>query len=132
MWVKRENGWQSVEPLLLAVRRGPTAGYVTFGTMFEVELVSHEDARAYGMNAESLIVARRTLLVGTLRLRVEAEDELLRGRAAYLKSLGGLSRLDAYNIALAERLDAPLVHRDAEFDRFHAAGKAPGATFLRV
>jgi predicted nucleic acid-binding protein len=107
---KDEEGAQVVEDILDACEAGRAVAYVPFMSLMELEYTT---LREKGPR----IADRALAMVQAWPVeRVESSPEWGR-KAAWVKSQVSLSIADAWNAALALRLDAELVHKDPEFDQ---------------
>jgi len=108
--LKDEEGAEDVEKVLAASSRGQSRTYLPFMSLMGLEYMV---LRQKGQKiAEGVLRLIQTWPVE----RVESSPEW-GSEAALVKSRASLSVADAWNAALALRVDAELVHKDPEFDR---------------
>ncbi|MDA1275793.1 MAG: PIN domain-containing protein [Verrucomicrobia bacterium] len=72
------------------------------------------------------VAPQRLAEVRTLPVQWPHSDDALCSAAAKLKAAHRISFADSFAAALAQRLDATLVHKDPEFDALHGIVKLAG------
>lgn len=105
----KENGFERVQELLKAARRGEVVLHVSFVTLTEVRYILTYDRGE--KQAGRISDAMRKFPVTW-----HHSDDALCMEAAKLKAAHKISFADAFVAATAKRLDATLVHKDPEFD----------------
>jgi predicted nucleic acid-binding protein len=105
----REPGFERVQDLLKAARRGETQLHACFVSLTEVRyILTHDRGQE---KARRISDAIRKFPV-----RWHHSDDALCVAAADLKVARRLSLADCFVAATAQRLNATLVHKDPEFD----------------
>jgi len=105
----REPGFERVQGLLKAARRGETELHASFVTLTEIRYIL-----TYDRGAEK--AARISAAVRKFPVRWHHSDDDLCNAAAALKAAHKVSFADAFVAATAQRLNATLVHKDPELD----------------
>ena len=104
----REPGFERVQDLLKAARRGETELHACFVSLTEVQYILTQDRGAQR-------AARISAAIRKFPIRWHHSGDALCAAAAVLKVAHKLSLADCFVAALAQRLDATLVHKDPEF-----------------
>lgn len=105
----KEPGFERVQELLKAGKRGEVKLHASFVTLTEVRYIL-----TYDRGAEK--AARISAALRKFPVHWHHSDDDLCGEAAKLKAAHKVSFADAFVAATAQRLNATLVHKDPEFD----------------
>ena len=105
----KETGFERVQNLLKAARRGELALHASFVTLTEVRYILTHDRGAQQ-------AARISDAIRKFPVAWHHSDDALCIEAAKLKAAHKISFADAFVAATALRLNATLVHKDPEFD----------------
>ncbi len=111
-----EAGADIVEAHLLEARAGRIALHGSFATLTEVEYITTQE-RGAGDAAEAL---------GKMKawpVQWHHSDDAMCSTAAKFKAAHKLSFADSFVVALAQRLDATLIHKDPEMAALEGAVK---------
>jgi predicted nucleic acid-binding protein len=112
-FLEDEAGADVVETYLLGARNGQTTVHVSFVTLTEVEYITTQEQ---GQAVAVQVLAK----MRAWPVRWHHSDDDLCGAAAKLKAAHRFSFADSFVAALAQRLDAMLVHKDTEFAALQA------------
>lgn len=105
----KEPGFERVQHLLKAARRGDVELHASFVTLTEVRyILTYDRGEAKA--------ARISAALRKFPVRWHHSDDALCEEAAKLKAMHKLSFADAFVAATARRLDATLIHNDPEFN----------------
>lgn len=107
----KEGGFERVQSLLKAARRGEVALHASFVTLTEVRYIL-----TYDRGEEK--ASRISDAIRKFPVTWHHSDDALCVAAAKLKAAHKVSFADAFVAATAQRLNATLVHKDPEFDVF--------------
>ena len=114
--LENEDGAEIVETYLLEARAGNALLHGSFVTLTEVEyIVTQERGGADATEALEKVQA--------WPMQWHHSDDAMCSAAAKLKAAHKLSFADSFVVALAQRLDATLVHKDPEIEALGAAVK---------
>lgn len=112
----KEPGFERVQSLLKAGKRGEVELHASFVTLTEVRYIL-----TYDRGEEK--AARISAALRKFPVRWHHSDDALCDEAAKLKAAHKVSFADAFVAATAQRLNATLVHKDPEFDALKAVIK---------
>lgn len=115
-FLENEEGAEIVEAYLLEGRAGRSALHGSFATLTEVEYIVTQERGA--ADAAEALGKMKAWPVGW-----HHTDDAMCSAAAKLKAAHKLSFADSFVVALAQRLDATLVHKDPEIEALGAAVK---------
>ncbi len=107
--LENEAGADIVETHLLEARAGRAAIHGSFATLTEVEYITTQERNA--TDAGEALAKIKAWLV-----QWHHTDDVMCSAAAKLKAAHKLSFADSFIVALAQRLDATLLHKDPEMD----------------
>lgn len=105
--LENEAGADIVEAHLLEARAGRTALHGSFATLTEVEYITTQER-----DAAAADLALRKMKAWPVQWH--HTDDAMCSAAAKLKAAHQLSFADSFVVALAQRLEATLVHKDPE------------------
>ncbi|MEY2427195.1 MAG: hypothetical protein QOJ40_80 [Verrucomicrobiota bacterium] len=105
----KEPGFDRVQSLLKAAKRGEVDLHASFVTLTEVRYIL-----TYDRGEEK--AARISAAIRKFPVQWHHSDDALCEEAAKLKAAHKVSFADAFVAATAKRLDATLVHKDPELD----------------
>lgn len=105
----KESGFEGVQGLLKAARRGEVVLHASFVTLTEVRYILTHDRGEEKAGRISDAIRK-------FPVACHHSDDGLCVEAAKLKAAHKVSFADAFVAATAQRLNATLVHKDPEFD----------------
>ena len=115
----KEPGFERVQSLLKAGKRGEVELHASFVTLTEVRYIL-----TYDRGEEK--AARISTALRKFPVHWHHSDDALCDEAAKLKAAHKVSFADAFVAATAKRLDATLIHKDPEFDALAGVIKLHG------
>lgn len=115
----KEAGFERVQGLLKAARRGEVELHASFVTRTEVRYIL-----TYDRGADQ--AARMTAAIRKFPVQWLHSNDALCGEAVKLKAAHKVSFADAFVAATAQRFNATLVHKDPEFDALGGVIKLHG------
>ncbi|MBI2946926.1 MAG: PIN domain-containing protein [Verrucomicrobia bacterium] len=114
--LENETGAEAVEAHLLDARAGRLAIHAAFVTLTEVEYIITQERGAE--DAESALSKMKAWPI-----QWHHSDDALCSAAAKLKAAHRISLADSFVAALAQQLDATLIHKDPEFNTLESVVK---------
>ena len=113
---EEEAGADAVEARIAGAIRGHLSLHASFVSLTEVEYISLQEKGP-------VIAAARLVAMKALPILWHHTDDAMCSAAAKLKAGHKLSFADAFVVALAQKLDATLVHKDPEIVALGSAVK---------